>query len=421
MENPPLEEHFYPAQPDLPSRDLPSRDLPPRNRRLPRLLWILAVLCVMLVLPQLVEKLQYGWTRGQLRAKADQATEELARLGKDAELATLSDTSKAFRLVARRIEPSVVHIDTVQEVQFGRNASSDEWGFQLPPNRRRFEAQGQGSGVVVDAENGYVLTNNHVVQSAVRVQVNLSDGRTIKSDEIDIVGVDVLTDLAVLRLHTNNLIAATWGNSQELEVGDWVLAVGNPYGLDRTVTCGIVSATQRRGLGHGVYQSFLQTDAAVNPGNSGGPLLNIRGELIGITTAIVGEAYQGISFAIPSEVARDVYNKLKEHGHVARGWLGVQMAEMDEEVARQLNLGGQKGAFVGGVLPGSPAEAAGVQPGDLVIEWNGQKVSTNTELPLMVASTQVGSTAKVKVLREGKPLELSVKITERPQNLPARR
>jgi Do/DeqQ family serine protease len=411
MENPPLQEPFYPT----------SRELASRDRRLPRLLWVLAVLCVMLVLPQLVERVQYGWTRGQLRAKADQASEELARLGEKAELVKLSDTSKAFRLVARRIEPSVVHIDTVQEVQFGRNASADEWGFQFPPGRRRFEAQGQGSGVVVDAENGYVLTNHHVVQNASRLQVHLSDGRTIKDEAIDMVGFDVLTDLAVLRLRADNLIAATWGDSQELEVGDWVLAVGNPYGLDRTVTCGIVSATQRRGFGHGPYQNFLQTDAAVNPGNSGGPLLNVSGELVGITTAIVGEAYQGISFAIPSEVARDVYERLKEKGHVARGWLGVQMADMDAEVAKQLNLGGQKGAFVGGVLRGSPADAAGILPGDLIVEWNGQKVSNNLELPLMVASTQIGSTAKVKVVREGKPLELNVKITERAQDLPPRR
>ena len=414
MENPPLQEPFYPT----------SRHSASGNRRLSRLLWVLAILCVLLVLPQLVEKVQYGWTRGQLRAKADQASEDLAKLADKAELVKLSDTSKAFRLVARRIEPSVVHIDTVQEVQFGRNASSDEWGFQFPQGRRRFEAQGQGSGVVVDAENGYVLTNNHVIQHANRVQVHLSDGRTINNDQIDIVGFDILTDLAVLRLHTDNLIAATWGDSHELEVGDWVLAVGNPYGLDRTVTCGIISATQRRGFGnggHGVYQNFLQTDAAVNPGNSGGPLLNIRGELVGITTAIVGEAYQGISFAIPSEVAKDVYDRLKEKGHVARGWLGVQLADMNPEVAKRFNLDGQKGAFVGGVLRGSPAEAAGIEPGDLVIEWNSQKVNTNAELPLLVASSEIGSTLKVKILREGKPLELSVRISERPQDLPPRK
>jgi serine protease Do len=400
MENPLSEERIYRQ---------------PNNSRLTRLLWILAVLCLALVLPRLAEKVQYSLTRGQLRAKADQATEELARLGDHAELVKLADTSKAFRLVAHRIEPSVVHIDTTQEVQIGRKAASDEWGLMFPPGRRRFEAQGQGSGVVIDAENGYVLTNYHVIQNAKRVEVHLSDGRTVDNDKIDIVGFDMLTDLAVLRLHMPDLVAATWGDSQELEVGDWVLAVGNPYGLDRTVTCGIVSATQRRGFGHGIYQNFLQTDAAVNPGNSGGPLLNIRGELVGITTAIVGEAYQGISFAIPSEVAKDVYERLKEQGRVARGWLGVAPDDIQPDVAAQLHLGAQKGALVTDVVRGSPAEQAGVQPGDVIIEWNGQKVNGKTDLPLLVAATEIGSTAKMKILRDGKPLELSVRISERPE------
>ncbi|HVA46923.1 MAG TPA: trypsin-like peptidase domain-containing protein [Pirellulales bacterium] len=397
----------------------PVRSASP-DRRLLRLLWILAVLCLALVLPHLAEQVQYAMTRGQLRARAEAATKELDRLRDSAELVKLSDTSKAFRLVARRIEPSVVHIDTSQEVQLGRNASSDEWGFQFAPGRGRFERRGQGSGVVIDAENGYVLTNFHVIQNASLVQVHMSDGRTVANDEIDVVGYDVLTDLAVLRVHALNLTAAAWGDSHELEVGDWVLAVGNPYGLDRTVTCGIVSATQRRGLEHGIYRNFLQTDAAVNPGNSGGPLLNVRGELVGITTAIIGEAYQGISFAIPSEVARDVYERLKEQGRVARGWLGVQLQEIPPEVAKEFQLKGRAGAFVAGVLRGSPAEAAGIEPGDLIVEFNGQKIPSNMELPILVASTQPGTSVKVTALREGKERELSVKITERPEEVTPR-
>lgn len=396
-------------------------NVPPRtaysapNRRLFRLLWILIVLCLALVLPRLAGEVQYAMTRGQLRARAEAAAAELDKLDKTAELVKLADTSKAFRLVAQRIEPSVVHIDTSQEVRLGRAASSDEWGFQFPRGGR-FERQGQGSGVVVDAENGYVLTNFHVIQNASRLQVHLSDGRTINDKDIEIVGNDVLTDLAVLRVHADQLAAAVWGDSRELEVGDWVLAVGNPYGLDRTVTCGIVSATQRRGFGHGIYQNFLQTDAAVNPGNSGGPLLNIRGELIGITTAIVGEAYQGISFAIPSEVARDVYERLKDKGRVARGWLGVELAQdISPEVAEKLQLKGKSGALVAGVLRGSPAETAGIEPGDLIIECNGQKVPSRMELPILVASTQPGTTVKVKIVRDGAERELSVKFTERPE------
>ncbi|HVX15090.1 MAG TPA: trypsin-like peptidase domain-containing protein [Pirellulales bacterium] len=389
------------------------------DRRLPRLLWILAVLCLALVLPYLAEKTQYAITRGQLRARSDEASKELARLGEKAELVKLADTSEAFRLVARRIEPSVVHIDTTQEVQFGRGGSGDEWTQQFPHRQRHFEAQGQGSGVVVDAENGYVLTNFHVIQNASRVQVNLSDGRTIDHEDVEIVGYDMLTDLAVLRLRAGDLTAATWGDSHELEVGDWVLAVGNPYGLDRTVTCGIISATQRRGLGRGGYKNFLQTDAAVNPGNSGGPLLNIRGELVGITTAIIGDAYQGISFAIPSEVAQHIYERLKEEGRVARGWLGVHPQPLTPEVAEEFNLKGKRGAFLAEVLPGSPAEEAGLQKGDLIVEFNGQKVTDNAELPLLVAGSQIGSKVQVKLWRHGQPLDLTVKIAERPdENTP---
>lgn len=395
----------------------PTDPLPAHDRRLPRLLWILAVLCLALVLPRLAGEVQYSITRGQLRARADDAADQLAQLGKEARLVSLADTSRAFRLVARRIEPSVVHIDTIQEVDLGR---ADEWAFQMPHDRQRFQGHGQGSGVVVDAKEGYVLTNFHVVRGATRVQVNLSDGRTIDNDDIEIVGYDAATDLAVLRVHAAELSAADWGSSKELEVGDWVLAIGNPYGLDRTVTLGIVSATQRRGIGSGGYKKFLQTDAAVNPGNSGGPLLNVRGELVGITTAIIGEAYQGISFAIPSEVAQNIYERLKQNGRVARGWLGVQPQQLSPEVAERLNLKGQAGFFVAAVLRGSPADKAGIRSGDLIIEFNGQKVTDNSELPLLVADAPIGENVKVKVLRGGKPLELTVKIGEIPERFAPR-
>ncbi|HJT35355.1 MAG TPA: trypsin-like peptidase domain-containing protein [Pirellulales bacterium] len=390
---------------------------PPHERRLARLLWILTALCLALVLPYLAGRVQYSMTRAQLRAKAEAAAEELTRLDKNAELVKLSDTSKAFRLVASRIEPSVVHIDTVQSIEVRQARSLDEWGFQFPPQGKRFyRAQGQGSGVIVDAEEGYVLTNYHVVHNASQVQVKLSDGRTIDSNSIQMVGYDVLTDLAVLRLQAGDLSAAPWGDSDELEVGDWVLAVGNPYGLDRTVTSGIVSAKQRGGLNSdNIYQTFLQTDAAVNPGNSGGPLVNIRGELVGITTAIVGDAYQGISFAIPTEVVRKVYDRLKEHGKVARGWLGVQLQELTPELVKRLDLKEPRGALVAGVLPGSPAADAGLQPGDVIVSWNGQKVTDSTALPLQVAATEVGAKVTVEVIRAGQTVPLTVTIGERPE------
>lgn len=392
-----MQEQFYPT---------------PSNRRLPRLLWILAALCTGLVLPYLAEQVQYSITRGQLRARADAAAEDLDKLAKHAELVKLSDTSRAFREVAKRIEPSVVHIDTVQAARGNRAFSVDGFEFLAPPGQEQY-AQGQGSGVIVDAEEGYVLTNYHVVQGADMIAVKLSDGRTIADEDVALVGYDDGTDLALLRLNAGNLSSVPWGDSHALEVGDWVLAVGSPYGLDRTVTSGIVSAKQRRGVSQ-LYQDFLQTDAAVNPGNSGGPLLDIEGNLVGITTAIVGRSYQGISFAIPSEVAKDVYERLKTGGKVVRGWLGVEFQPLTPKLVERLKLPGDSGALVVNVLPNSPAEKAGVKPGDVIVEWNGNKVVDEAELPLLVARTKVGSTAKVVVIRDSEKVSLDVTVDERP-------
>jgi serine protease Do len=380
---------------------------------LPTLLWILAALCLGLVLPYLAEQVQYSITRGQLRARSDAAAEDLDRLGKNAELVKISDTSRAFRDVAKLAGPCVVHIDTVQ-AEGGRGVfPTDGWDLQFGHGGQRI-LEGQGSGVIVDAEDGYVLTNYHVVSGANAILVRLSDGRVIAGDDVGVVGFDAATDLAVLRINAGNLASIAWGDSQRLEVGDWVLAVGNPYGLDRTVTSGIVSAKQRRGVNGTAYQDFLQTDAAVNPGNSGGPLLDIEGKLVGITTAIVGQAFQGITFAIPSEVAQDVYERLKQHGKVSRGWLGVQPQPVDEALAKKLGLPNPGGALVASVVTGSPADKAGLTAGDVIVQWNGQKVIDAAELPLLVARTKVDATVKVVVIRDGKELSLDVTTTERP-------
>lgn len=275
--------------------------------------------------------------------------------------------------------------------------------------------QGQGSGFVVDT-SGYILTNRHVVQNATGIRVGLADGRSIK--EVTLVGDDELTDLAVLKINASDLTSVAWGDSDDADVGDWVLAVGNPYGLDRTVTCGIVSATQRRRIGEfSSYQDFLQTDAAVNPGNSGGPLVNMFGQVIGVNTAIVGRSYQGISFAIPSEIARKSYEQIIKHGRVARGWLGVKYHEVDEKIARQLGLENERGAFVEDVLPGFPAEKAGFIHGDVILEWNGREVTDPTDLALAVAGTEIGSTAKVIVWRNGGRKSLEVTVGQRPDGL----
>jgi len=280
--------------------------------------------------------------------------------------------------------------------------------FGLPG---QYRAEGQGSGVVID-ESGYVLTNNHVVAGAERVDVKLSDGQLMR--DVKVVGTDPLTDIAVLKVDAGGLTAAQWGDSDELSVGDPVLAIGSPFGLDQTVTAGIVSAKGRRGVVEDLsYQDFLQTDAALNPGNSGGPLVDMSGKVVGINTAIFGQRYQGISFAIPSQIARNVYEQLLAKGAVSRGWLGVAMQELDEKLARQLGLESTEGALVAGVVPGSPAEKAGIEPGDVIVRWNDEEITCRGDLGLAVGGTRPGSQAKVVLMREGRELEATVTVGDR--------
>ena len=379
-------ESYSPAQP------------PPGSGRTGRLLMVLAVFIVALAVPVLAERVQYALTRGEQRAKADVAAERLADLG---------STTEAFRLVAQRIGPSVVHIDAVQVVQ-PRGGQFDDWSDFFGPR----QMTGQGSGVIID-ESGYIITNNHVIANAAEIAVRLSDGRMIGN--VQVVGTDPPTDLAVLKIEASNLYAAQWGDSNDLEVGDWVLAIGNPYGLDRSVTAGIVSAKRRRTVGSSAYQDFLQTDAAVNPGNSGGPLVNLQGQVVGINTAIVGRSFQGISFAVPSDVAREVYQRLRETGQVARGWLGVRMQELTPELVEQLQIPNGRGALVADVVPGGPAAEAGIEQGDVIVRWNGDEVADPIDLGLIVARTTIGSVAEVVVMRDGNEVSLRVSVGTRPE------
>lgn len=404
----PLPPTVHPATPSTP----PARSA--ESRRTTVLLAILAALLVALLIPYVTERVQYALAKGTLRARADVAAEELARLEERAELVGLADTSRAFRLVAQRVEPSVVHINTVQ-VNVDSRGPADEWTFRSPG--RRYLARGQGSGVIVDPA-GYIVTNFHVIERANAISVQLADGRTIR--EVQVVGYDVLTDLAVLKISAPGLVAAEWGDSDALEVGDWVLAIGNPYGLDRTVTMGIVSAKDRRGVARGSpYQDFLQTDTAVNPGNSGGPLVNIAGKIVGINTAIVGEAFQGISFAIPSRRAREVFDKLVASGKVVRGWLGVAVEELTPELASQLGVRAERGVVVRGVVRGSPAEAAGLEPGDVVVAWDDEPISDPTEFTLRAAQAEIGTKVRLRVLRGRAEVTVAVTIRERPDTSPA--
>ena len=253
-----------------------------------------------------------------------------------------------------------------------------------------------------------------MVANARAINVQLSDGRV--TSDVEFVGADRLSDVAVLRVKSaKGLVPAAWGDSDKLEVGDQVLAIGSPYGLSSTVTAGIISAKNRSGvMENSMYQDFLQTDAAVNPGNSGGPLVNLRGEVVGINTAIFGDRYQGISFAIPSQIVRKVYEEIKQKGQIVRGWLGVALDDITPQVARRLGLEDERGALVSQLVADSPAVQAGLEPGDLIVAWNGKPVRDADSLRVLIAYTSVGEKVKVKIIRRGRPMELTTSVGQKP-------
>jgi S1-C subfamily serine protease len=385
-----MDEIYPPSRPPAPQ--------PPRPSGLPWLLALLAVLAAMLFLPTFVERIYYAMTLGRERAEVDSARGQLPS-------PTLTEISRQFAVVAKAIEPSVVHIDTVQAV----DGEGNPFGVGLTP-----QAIGQGSGVVID-EEGYILTNNHVVANASEIRVNLSGNESRKAE---VIGLDETTDLAVLKIPSGGLIAAQWGDSEALEVGSLVWAVGNPFGLDRSVTLGIVSAKNRRRFrGMSAYQDFLQTDAAINPGNSGGPLVDVSGKVVGINTAIVGRSYQGVSFSIPTSIAKEIYDRLRENGKITRGFMGVTLGDLDAESAKEAGLSNLQGARVLGVGPGTPAAKAGILSKDVIVGWDGQEVHDATELTLLVGKTKVGETIKVKLIRGGQPQEVELVVEERPQQI----
>ena len=362
---------------------------------LPWLLTLLVILIVFLLMPWFVERLYYSMTIGKERAQVESARGQLPT-------PALTEIARQSAVVAKAIGPSVVHIDTIQEYE------SREQPFGARATR---QAVGQGSGVIVD-EAGYIVTNNHVVENASEIMVNLSGNERRPAT---VVGLDETTDLAVLKIDSGGLIAADWGNSDALEVGSLVWAVGNPFGLDRSVTFGIVSAKNRRGFqGTSAYQDFLQTDAAINPGNSGGPLVDVTGKIVGINTAIVGRSYQGVSFSIPTSIAKEVYEGLRKSGRVVRGYLGVEHQNLNEELAAKFGVESLEGVIVARVAPRSPAQKANIEIGDIIVEWDGQPIHDATELSMLVGKTPVGKSVTLKVIRGGKPREVTIQVEERP-------
>ncbi|HVN24421.1 MAG TPA: DegQ family serine endoprotease [Syntrophorhabdales bacterium] len=264
-----------------------------------------------------------------------------------------------------------------------------------------------GSGFIIDGE-GYIVTNNHVVENADEIKVKLASG---KEFEAKVVGRDPKTDLALIKIKSSEALhPLAMGNSDELKVGSWVVAVGSPFGLEQTVTAGIVSAKGRT-IGAGPYDNFIQTDASINPGNSGGPLINTKGEVIGINTAIIASG-QGIGFAIPVNMAKNVVPQLKDKGKVTRGWLGVSIQEVTDELAKSFNIKDKQGALVAEVFKDSPAEKAGIEQGDVIVEFDGKQIKESKDLPQVVASTPIGKSVSVKVSRNGKTISKELKVAE---------
>src|SRR5881296_2139235 len=333
--------------------------------------------------------------------------------------ALLHALEEAFTTAADRVTPAVVNVSAVPRKQPAEEAPErfreffgEEFYERFFRRRPREEARASGSGVLVDPR-GYVLTNNHVIENAQDITVRLSDGRKFTAK---LVGRDPKTDLAVLKVEAPApLPAAELGDSDHLRVGQWAIAIGNPFGLDRTVTVGIISATARNRVGVATYENFIQTDASINPGNSGGPLLNLDGKVIGINTAIVA-AGQGIGFSIPINQAKEVMRQLIASGRVVRGWLGIAIQDVTDELAG--TFGVREGVLVAEVMKGGPAEAAGVRQGDIIVELNGAPIKEVPELQRRVAAVAPGQPVRLKVIRERKPVALSVTVTEMPAEEP---
>jgi len=319
--------------------------------------------------------------------------------------------------IAEKVGPAVVNIDTVRMVTTQFPSFEDPiferfFGRDFEEFRRAIPQKGTGSGFIIN-QDGYVLTNEHVVRKADKIKVTLSDGREFDGE---VIGSDVTSDMAIVKIKADHLPMVALGDSDKLRVGEIVVAIGNPYGLQQTVTMGVVSAKGRSiptGIEGHVYKDFIQTDAAINPGNSGGPLLNTKGEVVGINTAIIPYA-QGIGFAIPIKIAKKNIDDLINLGKVRRSWLGVYIQEVTPEIAEQFNLTEAKGVLVGDVIENSPAEETGIKTGDIIKKVNDEEVNSPEELQGKIGNIEIGKEANIEIVRNGKTISFVVKIGEMP-------
>ena len=340
---------------------------------------------------------------------------------------TLDSNRPSFVEIAKKINPAVVNISTEKMVKGADNIFRHYFGPGSPSPRDFFgddffdrffgeqpekehKEKSLGSGFII-SKDGYILTNNHVVEGADKIKIRLGNEKDYVAK---IIGKDEKTDLALVKVETKeNLPFVTLGDSDSLEVGEWVMAIGNPFGLEHTVTVGVVSA-KGRVIGAGPYDNFIQTDASINPGNSGGPLVNTKGEVIGIDTAIVAQA-NGIGFAIPSNMAKEILPQLKEKGRVVRGWIGIMIQKVTPELAQSFGLAEGRGALVAQVQEGSPAAKAGIKKGDIIVKFDGKDIKEMDELPRMVAGTPIRKKTSIVIFREGKEINVTVTIGEMPE------
>lgn len=320
--------------------------------------------------------------------------------------ADLLSTQKAFSTVAKIVTPSVVNISTISKKKnvrpfFEMNPMLEDF-FGAPQFKRD---KSLGSGFII-SKDGYIVTNDHVVRDAESVQVKLSNDKVY---DAKVIGGDQKTDIAVIKIAANDLPTAVLGDSDQMQVGQWAIAIGNPFGLERSMTVGVISATGRSNVGIETYENFIQTDASINPGNSGGPLLNIHGEVIGINTAIVA-AGQGIGFAIPISMAKPIFSQLMQKGVVSRGYMGVTIQPITEELAESFGLKHAKGALINEIIKGGPADKAGIRQGDIITTFNATEVKDPAHLQRLVAESGIGKNTQIIVIRDGKNVQLSMTL-----------